>query len=43
MSYVSRNNGSALGYPRFGLRDNWNHWVKTSDILFEHGKDPGKW
>lgn len=45
MSYVSRNNGSALGYPRFGLRDNWNHWVKTGEILFDNKKekDLGKW
>lgn len=45
MSYVSRNKGSALEYPRFGLRDNWNHWVKTGEILFDSKseKNSGKW
>lgn len=33
MSFVSRNNGSALFYPSNGLRDNWNHWVLNKEDL----------
>jgi hypothetical protein len=45
MSYVKRNNGSALGYPRYGLRDNWNQWVETGEISFDIKKEVplGKW
>lgn len=32
MSYVTRNNGSALEYKSDGLKNNWNHWVLTGEI-----------
>lgn len=35
MSYVTRNNGSALNYNSDELRTNWNHWVKTGEDLFK--------
>lgn len=41
MSYISRNGGSALGFKQSNLMDNWNHWVKTGEILFETGN--GRW
>lgn len=36
---------SALEYNVNELRDNWNHWVKTGEILFEHAgkRTDGKW
>ena len=36
MSFVSRNNGSALHYKSNGLRYNWNHWVTTGEELESH-------
>ena len=36
MSYVTRNNGSALNYDSHNLRKNWNHWVNTGEILESH-------
>ena len=33
MSYISRNNGSALNYRSDGLRQNWNHWAATGEEL----------
>ena len=33
MSYISRNNGSALGYDSYALKKNWNHWVEFGDEL----------
>ena len=36
MSYVTRHNGSALNYKSNGLRDNWNHWCKTGEVLESH-------
>jgi hypothetical protein len=36
MSYISRNNASALNYDSNSLRKNWNHWVKTGEILESH-------
>jgi hypothetical protein len=39
MSYVSRNNGSALEYNSDELRINWNHWVKTGEDLFKIQKE----
>jgi hypothetical protein len=36
MSYVTRHNGSALDYPHKGLLKNWNHWVKTGELLETH-------
>lgn len=41
MSYVTRNNGSALGYDSDELRKNWNHWCKTGEKKFKKGD--GKW
>lgn len=38
MSYVSRNNGSAMGYDSNELRFNWNQWVKTGQNIFEEIK-----
>jgi hypothetical protein len=35
MSYVKRNNGSALDYNSDELRINWNTWVKKQVNLFE--------
>lgn len=35
MSYISRKNGSSLGYRSDELMKNWNHWVKTGEVLFE--------
>ena len=35
MSYVTRNNGSALGYNSAELRMNWNQWVKTGQDIFK--------
>ena len=44
MSFVSRNNGSALHYPR-RLRDNWNHWVNTGEEREPHSflRENGRW
>lgn len=39
MSYVTRNNGSALGYDSDALRKNWNHWCKTGEVLFTSSKE----
>lgn len=45
MSFVSRNNGSALGYESNKLKENWNHWVKTGEILESHKelRELGRW
>lgn len=45
MSHVTRNNGSALDYDSDKLRKNWNHWVKTGEILEERNQllKDGKW
>ena len=32
-SYIKRNNGSLLGYKSDELKHNWNHWVKTGEII----------
>lgn len=34
MSYVKRNNGSALGFISDELRMNWNQWVKTGQDVY---------
>ncbi|NCC55953.1 MAG: hypothetical protein EOM11_10850 [Erysipelotrichia bacterium] len=34
MSFITRNNGSVVGYDGNALRDNWNHWCKTKEIIF---------
>ena len=36
MSHVTRHGGSALEYDSDKLRKNWNHWVKTGEILESH-------
>jgi len=36
MSYISRNNGSALDYKSDNLRRNWNHWTETGEDLEPH-------
>ena len=38
MSFVSRNNGSALHYKSNGLKENWNHWVTTGEELESHSE-----
>ncbi len=45
MSYVTRNNGSAMGYNHKKLRENWNHWVLTLEELETHEslREQGKW
>jgi len=35
MSFVTRNNGSALGFNQAELRMNWNQWVKTGQDIFK--------
>jgi len=32
-------------YSHDELRKNWNHWVKTGEIIFEHAgkRTDGKW
>jgi len=35
MSFVTRNNGSALGFNQVELRMNWNQWVKTGQDIFK--------
>lgn len=45
MSYVSRNNGSALYYDHKQLKNNWNHWCETGEKLEtnETLKSEDKW
>jgi hypothetical protein len=45
MSYVKRNNGSAVGFNPNGLRDNWNEWVSSGRDIFKEQKlkDPNIW
>lgn len=38
MSYVTRNNGSALNYNINELRDNWNRWVEYDLDTYESKK-----
>jgi hypothetical protein len=33
LSYITRNNGSALNYPHDGLRKAWNHFIITNEII----------
>ena len=39
MSFVTRNNGSAMGYNQEALRMNWNQWVKTGQDVFKQMKE----
>lgn len=45
MSYVKRNNGSALGYNQIALRMNWNQWVQVGQDIFAQMKisNPDIW
>ncbi len=45
MSYVTRNNGSALNYDGDELRKNWNHYVNTGIELFPHAskRNDNRW
>lgn len=45
MSFIDRNNGSVLHYPSNGLRENWNHWVKTGEERESHSelRKLGRW
>ena len=45
MSFIDRNNGSALHYPSNGLRENWNHWAKTREERESHSelRKLGRW
>jgi hypothetical protein len=45
MSYVKRNNGSALGYTPTELRTNWNNWVLRGIDSFkiQKEKNPDIW
>lgn len=45
MSYVTRQNGSALNYDSDSLRKNWNHWVEFGDELESHSwlRENGRW
>ena len=39
MSFVKRNNGSALGFISDELRMNWNQWVKTGQDVYKQMKE----
>ena len=39
MSFVTRNNGSAMGYNQDALRMNWNQWVQTGQDVFKQMKE----
>lgn len=45
MSHIKRNSGSVLEYDIYELRNNWNHWVETSEELCQREKllEEGKW
>jgi hypothetical protein len=45
ISYVTRHDGSALGYSSDQLRINWNHWVETGEELETHRglREQNKW
>lgn len=46
MSHITRHDGSAHNYRFDELINNWNHWVKTGEILFDPKKndnDKNKW
>lgn len=47
MSYIkhSYNGTSCEGYDSDELRKNWNHWVLTGEVLFEHAskRTDGRW
>lgn len=43
MSVIKRSDSgqSAMAYDVNELRDNWNHWVRTGEVLFK--SDNGRW
>ena len=45
LSVLKRCEGNTLEYNSDGLRNNWNHWCKTGNILFEHAskRTDGRW
>lgn len=46
MSVYKRTGGTNMtDYVRDELRENWNHWCKTGEILFEHAgkRSDGRW
>ena len=44
-SIVSRDNGSVRSFDPYELRDNWNHWCETGEVLFLHASErtDGRW
>lgn len=45
MSVARRSRGSVADYDNKGLMKNWNQWVETGQILFEHKekRSDGRW
>jgi hypothetical protein len=45
MSYVTRNNGSALDYKTHELKDNWNYWANTGFFIETYSglREKGMW
>lgn len=45
MSVANRSEGSVIEYDRDALRLNWNYWVETGNIAFEHAskRKDGRW
>lgn len=45
MSWVNRHGGSAMEYNSNKLKENWNHWVRTSEELENHKslREMGRW
>ena len=46
MSVLRRTGGTAMtGYDSNDLMNNWNHWCRTGEILFEHAgkRNDGRW
>ncbi len=42
MSWNKRHDGNMLDYNSDELKDNWNHWCKTGEILFDR-KNSDRW
>lgn len=40
-----KNDGNTANYNPHELKENWNHWVKTGEILFQHAgkRTDGRW
>jgi hypothetical protein len=43
MSVHINNNGNTSSYNFNELCENWNHWVKTGEILFKKPRNDGRW